>query len=199
MQTRALLIAAAIGSGVAFAQQKPKPHVTVLTVCEVMGGLNRHADTAVAVVGRMERSVSIIDHYEFLSQDRCQRPLVRHGHRFPNRIGILTDWEEGMPKPPEDQPELDDRLLAAKLSLVRRSTALGSHEEPVFGTNGQVTTVVVPNEWAVVYGRIVKLPRLDEDCGAEGCGGDDVAVALIAQSSQVYTLRSNGAWLPVEQ
>jgi len=135
MQTRALLIAAAIGTSVAFAQQKPKAPVTVVTACEVMGGLNRYADTAVAVVGRMERSVSIIDHYEFLSQDRCQRPLVRHGHRFPNRIGILTDWEEGMPKPPEDQPELDDRLLAAKLSLVRRSTALGSHEESRFGTN----------------------------------------------------------------
>ena len=44
----------------ALAQQNSGSRVTVLAVCEVLGGVggvNRFADTAVAVVGRMERSV----------------------------------------------------------------------------------------------------------------------------------------------
>jgi len=118
MQTRSYwMIAAMITPGIAFGQQKSNGHVQVLTVCEVLGDVNRYADTAVAVVGRMERSISLI-------------------------------------------------VPAAKLSVVRRTTRLGFHQEPRFKADGQPSTAVTPNEWAAVYGRIVRSPRLDEDCGA---------------------------------
>ena len=55
--------------------------VKVLTVCEVLGNVADYADTGVAVVGRMERSVGLIDQAEFLSQDRCERPVITHGQR----------------------------------------------------------------------------------------------------------------------
>jgi hypothetical protein len=196
MQTRAWLIAAAMATGITFAQQKAERHVTVLSVCEVVGGVNLYADAVVAVVGRMERSTSLVDHSEFLSQDRCEHPIVTHGHKFPNKIQIWTDWEQGMPMPPEDQPKLERQVLAAKLSVVRRATALGSHQEPQFSADGHPTTASVPNQWAVVYGRIVRTPRLDEDCGAGGCGGDDVPLIIIAKSHQIHTLRSDGTLFP---
>ena len=97
----------------------------MLTVCEVLGDVNRYADTAVAVVGRMERSVSLIDHYEFLSQDRCEHPAITRGHTWSNKIQIWADWEEGMPRPPSDGAKLQAAVLAAKLSFVRRTTRLG--------------------------------------------------------------------------
>jgi hypothetical protein len=54
----------------------------------------------------------------------------------------------------------------------------------------------VPNEWAVVYGRIIRLPNLDKDCGAKGCGGDDVPLMIIAEPHNVYSLRGDGTLLP---
>ena len=148
--------------------------------------------TAVAVVGRMERSVSLIDHYEFLSQDTCEHPVVTHGHVWSDKIQIWVNWEEGMPKPPSERPKLQGPVVAAKLSVVRKTTKLGSHEEPRFKEDGHANTTTVPNEWAVVYGRIVGSPRLDENCGSGGCGGDDVPLILIAQPSEVQPL--SGRW-----
>jgi hypothetical protein len=104
----------------------------VLTVCEVLGDVSRFTETAVAVVGRMERSVSLIDHHEFLSQDRCERPVITHGHTWSSKIQIMVDWEEGMPKPPSDRLKLQLPILAAKLSVVRKTTKLDSHQEPRF-------------------------------------------------------------------
>jgi len=151
MQTRSYwMIAAMITPGIAFGQQKSNGHVQVLTVCEVLGDVNRYADTAVAVVGRMERSISLI-------------------------------------------------VPAAKLSVVRRTTRLGFHQEPRFKADGQPSTAVTPNEWAAVYGRIVRSPRLDEDCGASGCGGDDVPLIIIAEPSEVHTLRGDGKPLPEDE
>jgi hypothetical protein len=190
------MIAAMMTPGITFGQQKSNGHLQVLTVCEVLGDVNRYTDTAVAVVGRIERSVSVIDHYEFLSQDRCEHPAITHGHTWSNKIQIWSDWEEGMPKPPGDVPKPQAAVLAAKLSVVRRTTKLGSHEEPRFKADGHPSTTVVPNEWAVVYGRIVRSPRLDEDCGAGGCGGDDVPMIIIADPSEVHTLRGDGKPLP---
>jgi hypothetical protein len=48
----------------------------------------------------------------------------------------------------------------------------------------------VSNEWALVYGRIAKTLRLDDDCGIDGCGGDDVSLVLIAKTQEVHKLAS---------
>jgi hypothetical protein len=169
-----------------FGQGKAMDKPALVTVCEVLGNVNRYANADVAIVGRMERSVSVVDHSEFLSQDRCQRPLITHGHTFPNRIQILTDWEEGMPKPPDDSPVLERARILTKLAEVRKTTQLGFHSEPQFDATGKPHTAVVPNEWVLVYGRLVKTPRLDEDCGVRGCGGDDVALVIIARAEEVH-------------
>ena len=176
--------------------QQSDGQVKVLTVCDVLGDVSRFTEAAVAVVGRMERSVSLIDHYEFLSQDRCERPVITHGHTWSSKIQIMVDWEEGMPKPPNDKLKLQLPILAAKLSVVRKTTKLDSHQEPRFRSDGHPSTVAVPNEWAVVYGRIVRSPRLDEDCGTAGCGGDDIPLIMIAEPSEVRMLRGDGKPLP---
>jgi hypothetical protein len=173
-------------------QEKPND-APVVSVCEVLANVDRYADTDVSIVGRMERSVSFVDHSEFLSQDRCWHPLVTHGHTFPNRILILTEWEKGMPKPPGNSPTFARTRIAAKLSEVRRTTELGSHEEPQFNSAGKLTTKLVPNEWALVYGRLVRTPRLNEDCGVGGCGGDDVPLVIIAKEREVHVLSGSGA------
>ena len=190
------IIAVMLTTGIAFGQRNSSGQLQVLTVCEVLGDVNRYANTAVAVVGRMERSVSLIDHYEFLSQDRCEHPVVTHGHVWSDKIQIWVNWEEGMPKPPSDRPKLQRPVVAAKLSVVRKTTKLGSHEEPRFKEDGHPNAAAVPNEWAVVYGRIVRSPRLDENCGAAGCGGDDVPLILIAEPSEVHPLSDDGKPLP---
>jgi hypothetical protein len=191
MQTASYwMIAVMMTQGITVGQQKSNGQVKVLTVCEVLGDMNRYTDTAVAVVGRMERSISRIDHYEFLSQDRCERPVITHGHIWSDKIQIWVDWEEGMPKPPSARPNLQSTVVAAKLSAVRKTTNLGSHELP--RADGHPSTTTVPNEWAVVYGRIVKSPRLDEDCGVGGCGGDDVPLIMLAEPSEVHPLRGDG-------
>jgi hypothetical protein len=179
-------------ANVAGGQQVSGSGVKVLTACELLGDMNSYADSAVAVVGQLERSVSLIDHYEYLRQDGCEHPVVTHGHKWSNKIQIWTDWEEGMPKPPSNSPKLDQGIVAAKLSAVQKTTRLGSHQEPRFKTEGKSTTTV-PNEWAVVYGRIVRSPRLDEDCGRRGCGGDDVPLIIVAKDEQVHTLGRNAA------
>ena len=182
------IIAVAISTGTMLAQQKPNDRPLLVTVCEVLGNANQYADTDVAIVGRMERSVSLVDHSEFLSQDRCEHPLITHGHTFPNRIQILTHWEDGMPKPPGENPALERTRIGAKLAEVRKTTGLGTHEEPQLNAEGKIRTAVVPNEWALIYGRLVKTSRLDEDCGVEGCGGDDVPLVIIAKEQEVHKI-----------
>jgi hypothetical protein len=182
------VVAVAIATEIALGQPKPNDKTAVVTVCEVVGDVNRYADADIAIVGRMERSVSLIDHSEFLSQDHCEHPLITHGHTFPSRIQIVTDWEDGMPKPPSDRPRLEPTGIAAKLSAVRRTTELGSHQEPRFNADDKPGIAMVPNDWAIVYGRLVKAPRLDEDCGGDGCGGDDVPLILVAKEQEVRTL-----------
>src|SRR5579862_2909139 len=99
------IVAVVITAGITLGQPKPNENSTVATVCDVLGDLNRYADADIAVVGRMERSVSLVDHYEFLSQDHCEHPLITHGHTFQNRIQIVTNAWKGMLKPPSDRPE----------------------------------------------------------------------------------------------
>jgi hypothetical protein len=199
---RAFWFVAGLGlaQSLAFAQQRSNGQVKVLTVCEVLGDLTRYADTAVAVVGRKERSVSLTDHYEFLSEDRCGHPVITHRHVWSDKIQIWAAWEAGMPKPPTDRPKLDRSLVASKLLIIRRTTKLGFHQEPRFKADGHSITythdVEVRNEWAMVYGRIMKVQNLNENCGSEGCGGDDVPLAIIAEPYNIYRLNEDATLLP---
>jgi hypothetical protein len=162
----------------------------VMSVCEVLADFERIGDTPVVIVGRMESSVSLIDHYEYLSEDRCEHPVVTHGHTWKTKILIWTGSEEGMPKAPSDNPKLEPTQLAAKLSVVRRNTELGTHTEPVFNRSShQVITKIVPNEWASVYGLLVKSPGLDDNCDSDDCRGSDIPLLIIADPRAVHTLK----------
>lgn len=184
-------------------QQQSDAQVKVLTVCEVLADVNRYADSAVIVVGRMERSVSLIDHYEFLSEDQCEHPVITHGHIWSNKIEAWAKWEKGMPKPPHAKLQLEQSAVAAKLLTVRETTKLGTHEEPYFKTDGNSIVYagqrVIPNEWAVVYGRIMRMPRLNKDCGAKGCGGDNVPLMLIAEPYNIHRVAEDGRLLAEHQ
>jgi hypothetical protein len=183
------MIVVMMTTGMAVGQQKADGLVRVLTVCEVLGDVTRYADTAVAVVGRMERSVSLIDHYEFLSQDRCEHPVITRGHVWPHKIQIWAAWEEGMPKPPIDRAKLERSVLAAKLLVVRTTTKLGVHQEPQFKADGR----------SIMYTHTAAVPKLNEDCGARGCGGDDVPLVIIAEPYNVHRLREDGRPLPEDK
>ena len=186
-------------TGIALGQQTPDIRVQVLTVCEVLGDVDHYAGNAIAIVGRMESSVGLIDHYEFLSQDPCERPVITHGHIWPNKIQIWTFSEEGMPKPPTDKPTLDRAVVAAKLAAVRKTTKLGTHREPGLDARGHPSTHLVPNDWVVVYGRIVRSPVLEKDCGRSGCGGFDVPLIVMTGADQVHRIRGDGTPLPSEK
>jgi len=187
-------------AGMIFGQTRSSAQVKVLTVCEVVGNVPLYADTAVAVVGRLERTVSLTDQSEFLSQDRCEHPVITHGHTWSDKIQIWAAWEEGMPKPPSDRPKLERSVIATKLSILRKTTKVGSHQEPQFKADGRSIvyshTAEVPNEWAVVYGRIVRVANLNEDCGADGCGGDNVPLIIIAEPYNIRGLRDDATPLP---
>jgi hypothetical protein len=186
------------GHAIALGQSKPASQAKVLTVCEVLGDVDKYADHPLAVVGRMERSVSLTDHYELLAEDRCEHPVTTEGHVWLNKVQIWAGWEKGMPKPPTDRPLLDRADVAIKVSIVRKTTQLGVHQEPRFKTEGRslvyTHTADVPNRWAVVYGRIVRVPKLDEKgCGVEGCGGDDWPLVIVAEPYNVHVLSDEGA------
>jgi hypothetical protein len=201
MQTAACwIIAVTVTAGIIVGQPTSSGQVKVLTVCEVLGNVTHYADTSVAVVGRMERSVSFTDHYEFLSQDRCEHPVVTHGHVWSDKIRIWTAGERGMPKLPSDRPEFEQSVVAQKLLIVRKSTKLGTHQEPQFKADGHSIVYTqdaeVPNEWAIVYGRIVRVAKLNKDCGAGGCGGDNEPLLIIAEPYNIHGLGEDGTPLP---
>jgi hypothetical protein len=60
-------------------------------------------------------------------------------------------------------------------------------------------TAEVPNKWGIVYGRIVRVPKLNEDCGAGGCGGDNVPLVIIAEPCNVHRLGEDATWLPEDK
>jgi len=180
-------------ASIAAGQQGSDSRVKVLTVCEVLDDLDRYADTNIAIVGRMLYSVSVIDHYEFLSQDHCKRAVITHGHVWSNEIQVWTFLEPGMPRPPGDKPELAQAEITAKLTEVRKTTKLGTHTEPGLDARGRPNAASMPNNWAVVYGRLVRSPRLNEDCGPSGCGGRNVPLIVLAQPDQVHILSTAGS------
>jgi len=191
----AMLVAGSMASG----QQKSHTPVKVVTVCEVLADVDRHADSAVVVVGRMERSVSLIDQYQFLSEDECGHPVITHGHVWSNKIQVWARPEKGMPKPPHAKLQLEQSAVAAKLLVVRQTTKLGAHEEPYFKKDGNSIVYagqrLRPNEWAVVYGRIKRVPKLNKNCGVEGCGGDNVPLILISEPYNVHRFTEDGRLL----
>src|SRR5215475_10440915 len=94
--TRWIIAILAVGS---MASGQSHAQVKVFTVCEVLADANRYADSAVIVVGRMERSASLTDQYQFLSEDQCEHPMITHGHVWSNKIQVWAGSEKGMPKP----------------------------------------------------------------------------------------------------
>jgi hypothetical protein len=151
----------------------------------------------VAVVGRMEQSVSVIDHSEYLSEEQCRHPITTNGHAWLNKIQIWTESEPG--PPPSDIPRLDTKAVASKLSHIRKTTAVGSHQEPGFSSTGQINFGSVPNDWATVYGRVVRSPRLSENCGPSGCGGDDVPLIILADPKNIRLIKPDGSPLPQQR
>ena len=177
------IFVAILAIGLADGHQGPTHKTKILTVCEALVDVNRYADMAVIVVGRLERSVSLVDHYEFLSQDSCGPVVAARGHPWARKIQLVTSWEKGMPKPPRDTMELDYSAVGTKLAEVRRTTELGTHEEPFFKTEGHSIvyshTALVPNEWAAVYGRLVQVR-------------DDAQLVILAKPEEVHRLRPDG-------
>lgn len=169
-------------------QSKADGRVTVVTVCEVVDNPKLYADSPVAVVGGLESSGYLIDHYEFLFQGGCEHPVTSEGKVWPNKILIWPYSEEGFPKAPIHRPELRLDIVRAKLSMVRKTTKLGFH--------GHANA---PNEWIVVYGRICSTPNLGKkDCGiAPGCRGFDGApLAIMAAPYHIYRVRKDGTPAP---
>ncbi len=191
------LLALAPAIGLCGSSLQPGPQLP--DVCEVLADPNLYNGKEVAVVGRMEHSVSITDHYEFLSQDRCRYRLTKNHHNWADSIQIWVGEEEGMPKAPSDMPKFDQAMLREKLAFIRRTTKLGSHKAPGFKTQGNTLVydknVIVPNEWAVVYGRLIRLLLRDEDCLTKGCVGD-VRFMIVAKPYDVYSLAEDGRLLP---
>lgn len=188
-------MALAFTTGAAAGQQGHAP-VKLLTVCEVLADNQRFAGRAVAVVGRLESIIGLIDRSDFLSQDACDHPVTTHGHIWANKILVWSGWEEGMPKPPPTKFEPDPSILARKILEVRQTTELGSHQTPHFKIEGRSLRydgiVSTPNDWAVIYGRLMRMPRLSENCAIEGCGGDDVPLAIIAVPDNIQILSADG-------
>jgi len=104
-----------------------------------------------------------------------------------------------MPKPPRAKLQLEQSALAAKLLAVQQTTKLGTHTEPYFKRKGNSIVYAgeseIPNEWAAIYGRIVTMPNLNKDCGAEGCGGDNVPLMLIAEPCNFHKIAADGRLL----
>jgi hypothetical protein len=147
----------------------------------------------------MEEHVDLIDSHKFLVQDRCEHPVVTHGHVWPNKIQVWSQLEDSLGKAPADQPRLEHAIVAAKLDAVRKTTRLGTHKVPDLDAPGRFRTTNVSNSWAVVYGRAVQVPNLSEDCGAQGCGGMNGPLILLAEPDQVRLLANDGAELPKER
>jgi hypothetical protein len=79
-------------------------------------------------------------------------------------------------------------VLAAKLVEVRKTNVLGTHREPVCKNVENHLTFShfadVSNEWAVVYGMLVKVPEEGED---------GVRFSLFVVRQNVQILDANGA------
>jgi hypothetical protein len=177
--------------------RKPTERLKIRTVCEVLGNAHHYANRVVAVVGRLEQSVSLIDHYEFLGQDGCKHPVNTKGHVWPTKV-LLAYWEEGMPKPPSDTPEFDRDAVIIGLALVRKATTLGVHKVPQFTTQGNSLVFSrfadSPNDWAIAYGRIISSSKIGKKrCGDDCNGFLGAPVAIILGPEGVHSVNADGS------
>ena len=172
----ALVVAFSVVTGL-FGQPEPDQPVKPVTVCEVLGDMPQYSGKDVAILGRLDCSISLIDRTCFLAQDQCERPITTEGHVWPSKILVADYWEEGMPKPPSGNPQIDEPSLIEKLLLLRKTTKLSLHKEPQFKPEGRTITFTrfadVKDEWGIAYGKVFSTPKLKKDnCGDEmGCGG----------------------------
>jgi hypothetical protein len=188
----ALAISLAVLPGM-FGQPQPDQPVKPVTVCEVLGDLPKYSGKNVAILGRLDCDIGLIDRTCFLAQDQCERPITTEGYVWPTKVMIADYWEEGMPKPPSRNPQIDEPALIEKMSLIRKATKLGLHKEPQFKTEDHTMSFsVTKDEWGIAYGRIFTAPKLKrDDCGDEvGCGGFHGApVALIINPSSLRSFK----------
>jgi len=197
-----LVVAASLLAGVAYCQSNVLTGTKVVTVCDVIKNPSHYSGAPVAIVGRLERSVSFVDHYEFLAQDRCSRPIMTAGYLWPNRLWLCSDWAEGLPKAPKETPKFNKTYLSKKLSAVRKTTKLGVHQEPGFVGDSQTLRLTgevdVPNEWVVVYGRVFDIPSLrDSDCDENGCAGFlSAPLVLMVEQYNILELKDDGTIRP---
>ena len=147
--------------GALFAREKVKP----LTVCEILADTKRFGSTPVAVLGRLD-CPSSMENACYLIEDRCDRPVVSADHTWPSKIWI----EFIRPAAPKSKVEVDQAILSERLSVVRKSTKLGTHRIVLFkGKNGVVVPdrwSDQPDEWTLAYGRILITKALQHYSGA---------------------------------
>ena len=183
---------------VALAQSAATDRAKVTTVCEVLGNPNQYRDSVVAVVGRLRLSMSLIDSSEILTEDRCGKPIVTKGFVWRNEILIWSNSGDELPKAPTEEPNLDKELVAKQLAVVRQTTKLGVHREPRITMKDGSTTYSeadVPNQWVVVYGRVIGSANLSkEPCAGEiGCRGFMGApMAIIVERKNIHPLNEDG-------
>jgi len=139
-------------------------------VCEVLAEVNRYADSAV-LWSADGASVSLLT-VSVLVEDKCEHRDHAMEHVWSNKIRFGLFGERNA-KP---RVQSSTRTINCGCEVRCRSTdhEIGHSRRSLLQertgtrlcTRGQK---LMTYEWAVVYGRIARMPRLSEDCGAEGC------------------------------
>ena len=147
--------------GALLGQEKVKP----VSVCEVLAYAKRLSTSPVAVLGRLDCPPSL-ENACWLSEDHCDQPVVYGGRTWPSKIWI----EFIQPETPKLKVEIDLAVLREKLSTIRKSTKLGTHQTMLLKNKDGVLVPDKwgdePDEWAVVYGRISLTKALQHYSGA---------------------------------
>lgn len=166
--------------------------VKIVTVCELLENLKQYNNTDVAVVGRLDEPADkVIDHY--VVQDHCEHPIVTTGYVWPSKVLIFSQGRlDSLAQAPSDVPELDQVVLAEKVSAVQKTT---KHTEPRLSQLGNVRSANVRDEWIVAYGRIFCSPYLArEACRSIGCSGfiGGAPLVMIVEPKNVHVINQDG-------
>jgi hypothetical protein len=136
------------------------------TVCEVLADTKRFQGKPVAVLGRLD-CIFTFESACYLVEDRCDRPSVSDDHTWPNKIWLQFIF----PATPKSNVQIDAAVLDEKQALVRTSTKLGTHRVMLLKKKDGVLVLDKwsdqPDEWAVVYGRILITKALQHYSGAD--------------------------------
>lgn len=157
-----LPLIAAVVPVMMFGQQ----NITPVTVCRVLADPKKLSRMPVAIVGRLDCPDMVLEHPCWLEEDNCTGPFVSNGRTWPNKIWI----EFAFPATPKSNVEIKASSLRDSLSVLRKSTKLGTHRVMWF-TNKEGT--IVPDkwsdqadEWGIAYGRLVITKALQNYSGA---------------------------------